>query len=119
VRLGRLFYLGSVYALPGGISSGAEGVGAIPQSYDKARGYFLKVARVLWPVDYDHLGNVAPKRKLTKESEDFIREPAMTAAAFLGRMSLRGEGVKTDYKRARMWYERAVEFVGNTVVERY
>ncbi|EIW70996.1 hypothetical protein TREMEDRAFT_27959, partial [Tremella mesenterica DSM 1558] len=109
VRLGRLFYLGSVYPQPGGIGSGAEYVGAIPQSYIRAKEYFTKVARVLWPVDFDANGQIAGKRRMSKESEESVREAAMVAAAFLGRMALRGEGGRRDYKRAKMWYERAAE----------
>lgn len=117
VRLGRLFYLGSVYPILGGsprgpgVSAGAEGVGEIPQSFTKAREYFTRVARTLWPGEFDSKGKVVPKRKLSKEVEDGLREPAMVAAAFLGRMALRGEGQKVDYKRARLWYERAAELV--------
>jgi len=111
VDLGRLFYLGSVYFLPGGISSGAEGVGEIPQSYSKAKEYFLRVARVMWPVDFEANGQVAARRKMSKEMEDAVRDPAMVAAAFLGRMAMRGEGQKPDYRRARLWYERAAELV--------
>ncbi|KAL7423081.1 ERAD-associated protein [Cryptotrichosporon argae] len=109
VRLGRLFYLGSVYFLPGGIGSGGEAVGEIPQSFEKARAYFIKVARVMWPTDHDANGNVAPKKRMSKEMEDSVREPAMVAAAFLGRMAMRGEGQKRDYTRARLWYDRAAE----------
>jgi SEL1 protein len=109
-----LFYLGSVYFHPGGISSGAEGVGEIPQSFTKAKEYFIKVARVMWPVDFEVDGKVAPRRKLGKEIEESVREPAMVAAAFLGRMALRGEGGKPDYRRARLWYERAAELVSKT-----
>lgn len=117
VRLGRLFYLGSVYPILGGtgrgpgISAGAEGVGEIPQSYTKAREYFMRVARHMWPKDYDMKGKVMSKRKMSKEMEDSLRDPAMVAAAFLGRMALRGEGQKVDYQRARLWYERAMELV--------
>lgn len=117
VRLGRVFYLGSVYPIMGGsargpgISAGAEGVGEIPQSFSKAREYFTRAARTMWPKDVDSKGHVAPRRKLSKEVEDVLRDPAMVAAAFLGRMALRGEGQKVDYKRARMWYERAAELV--------
>ncbi|ORX35868.1 hypothetical protein BD324DRAFT_629317 [Kockovaella imperatae] len=109
VSLGKLFYLGSVYPSRGGIGSGAERVGEIPQSFVKAREYFVKVARTLWPVDEVN-GQIAPKRKLSKEHEDAIREWAMIAASFLGRMHLRGEGSKMDYRKAKMWYERAAEF---------
>ncbi|WWC67752.1 uncharacterized protein I206_101664 [Kwoniella pini CBS 10737] len=85
------------------------GVGEIPQDFKKAKEYFLKVARVLWPKDFEPEGTVSKRRKLSKEQEDAIREPAMVAAAFLGRMSMRGEGGKPDYRRARLWYERAAE----------
>lgn len=117
VRLGRLFYLGSVYPMSGGsargpgISAGAEGVGEIPQSFSKAKEYFTRVARTMWPKDFDTKGNTMPKRKMSKEVEDGLRDPAMVAAAFLGRMALRGEGQKVDYKRAKMWYQRAADLV--------
>ncbi|ODN82905.1 hypothetical protein L202_01156 [Cryptococcus amylolentus CBS 6039] len=110
VRLGRFFYHGSVHYLPNGVSVGAESIGEIPQSFTKARSYFLRVARTLWPLDFEPgTDHPAGRRKLTKEQEDKIREPAMVSAFFLGRMSLRGEGQKQDYKRAKMWYERASE----------
>lgn len=117
VRLGKLYYLGSVYPAPGssgrgpGISAGAEGVGEIPQSFTKAREYFIRVARTLWPKDFDQNGAVLGKRKMSKEIEDGLRDPAMVAAAFLGRMAMRGEGQKVNYKLARMWYQRASELV--------
>lgn len=81
VRLGRLFYLGSIYFHPGGISSGAEQVGEIPQSFAKAKEYFLRVARTLWPVDFEggDASKVAGKRKMSKEMEESVREPAMVA----------------------------------------
>lgn len=71
----------------------------------------------MWPKDFDQNGKIAPKRKMSKEVEDSLRDPAMVAAAFLGRMALRGEGQKADYKRARLWYERAVELVSR--IERF
>jgi SEL1 protein len=106
-----MHYLGSVYPRPGGISSGAEGVGEIPQDYKKAKEYFMKVAKMLWPVDYDPTGKPAGRRRLGKEALETVREPAMVAAGFLGRMALRGEGGKPDYKRARLWLDRASELV--------
>jgi SEL1 protein len=118
VRLGKLYYLGSVYPIQGGsargpgISAGAEGVGEIPQSFTKAREYFMRVARTFWPKDFDQNGVEIGKRKMTKEMEDGLRDPAMVAAAFLGRMALRGEGQKVNYKLARLWYQRASALVG-------
>ena len=107
VRLGRLYYLGSVYPIGGGIASGAEGVGEIPQDHRRAKEYFMKVARVVWGSDFEVDGSIARGRNV----EAGVRDPAMVAAAFLGRMALRGEGGKQDYRRARMWYERAAELV--------
>ncbi len=65
----------------------------------------------MWPVDFEANGQVAARRKMSKEMEDAVRDPAMVAAAFLGRMAMRGEGQKPDYRRARLWYERAAELV--------
>lgn len=107
VRLGRFFYLGSVSPHLTGISSGAEAVSEIPQDFDKARRYFYHVARKLWPVDFDQNDKPALKKRLTKEAEDRIQEFAKIAASFLGRMALRGEGMKQNYRLARLWYERA------------
>lgn len=109
VRLGKFFYLGSVHANRAGISSGAEAVSEIPQSYEKARRYFYYVARKLWPTDYDSNRKPAPKKRLTKEAEDAIREHAMVAASFLGRMYMRGEGVARNYGLAYLWYDRAAQ----------
>lgn len=119
VRLGKLYYLGSIYPVNNGIprgrgpgiSAGAEGVGEIPQSFTKAREHFLRVARTMWPKDFDQKGAVLGKRKMSKETEDALVTPAMIAAAFLGRMAMRGEGQRVNYKLARMWYARASELV--------
>jgi SEL1 protein len=110
-----MHYLGSVYPRPGGVSSGAEGAGEIPQNYAKAKEYFMKVAKMLWPVDYGPDGKPAGRKRLSKEGLENVREPAMVAAGFLGRMALRGEGGKPDYKRARLWLDRAAELVSRSL----
>lgn len=113
-RLGRLFYHGSVYpSIKPGISAGAEGAGEIPQSFQRARDYFTKAARVIWPKDVDSEGRVAGRRKLSKEVEDALKDPSMMAATYLGRMAFRGEGQKQDFAKARLWYERASELVSD------
>lgn len=71
----------------------------------------MKVARQMWPVDFDAQGKEVGKRKMSKDVEEGLREPGMVAAAFLGRMAMRGEGGKRDYRRARLWFERAAELV--------
>lgn len=111
IRLGRYYYTGSIYSVPGGLASGGEGAGEVPQNYAKAKEYFTKVARAMWPMEYDPTGKEAGRRRMSKEMEDNVKQPAMVAAAFLGRMALRGEGGKPDYKRAKLWLDRAAELV--------
>ncbi|KIM40271.1 hypothetical protein M413DRAFT_446444 [Hebeloma cylindrosporum] len=100
-RLGKIFYQGSIYASPGGIASGSEGVGAIPRNFKSARRYFLLIARQVWPHD--------PPNSLQSKDEHKPTGHAALAAAYLGRMYLRGEGVKTDYAMAKAWFERGAE----------
>jgi SEL1 protein len=108
-RLGKIFYQGSIYASPGGIASGSEGVGAIPRDFARAYYYFLQIARQVWPRDppnpLQHQASAAPNK-----DERLPISYAAGSAAYLGRMFLRGEGVKTDYARAKMWFERGVEY---------
>ncbi|GMK53528.1 hypothetical protein CspeluHIS016_0101140 [Cutaneotrichosporon spelunceum] len=107
-RLGHNYYCGSMFPhAAGGISSGAEEIGEIPQSFDEARKYFLTVARQMWPVDFDANGKVGLRKQMNEERRKELNEPAMLAASFLGRMCMRGEGAKQDFKLARLWYERA------------
>ncbi len=100
-RLGKIFYQGSIYTSPGGVASGSEGVGAVPRNYKSARKYFLFITRKVWPND--------PPSSLTTKDEHKPVGYAAASAAFLGRMYLRGEGVKTDYTMAKAWFERSVE----------
>jgi SEL1 protein len=126
VILGRIYYLGSVYSVRGGIASGAEGVGSVRQDFHKAREYFLKVARAMWPTDpklihinAHGVGDGLPEgfsaktgmKLMSKEAEAHLQGPAGVAAGFLGRMYLRGEGVEKDYLLARMWLKRASDLV--------
>ncbi|TFK74016.1 HCP-like protein [Pluteus cervinus] len=106
-RLGKIYYQGSIYASPGGIASGSEGVGAIPRNYQRALHYFLSIARQVWPRDplnplqYQHT-------KLNREEGGPVGYAA-ASAAYIGRMYLRGEGVKQDVATAKMWFERGME----------
>jgi SEL1 protein len=109
LRLGKIFYQGSMYASRGGFASGAEGVGAVPRDFVRAKHYFLFVARTFWPKDPQ---NPLAHQKQGSAPKDGEERPswASPAAAFLGLMYLRGEGVKQDYNVARMWFERAGEY---------
>ncbi|KIY68091.1 HCP-like protein [Cylindrobasidium torrendii FP15055 ss-10] len=108
-RLGKLFYQGSIYASPGGIASGSEGVGEIPRDYVRAREYFQSIARQVWPRDPAnplHHRTSAPRQHA---SDNVPLGHASASAGYLGRMYMRGEGVTKDMAMARMWFERGVE----------
>lgn len=107
-KLGKIFYQGSIYASSGGIGSSSEGVGRIGQDFDLARAYFLKIARQVWPRDPVH---PLQHTVLTDKGEG-VTQPGWAAksAAYLGRMYLRGEGMKRDYEMAMMWFERGAEY---------
>ncbi|TEB38352.1 HCP-like protein [Coprinellus micaceus] len=101
-RLGKIFYQGSLYASAGGIASGAEGVGAIPRKYNLARRYFMAIAKEVWPYD-------PPSTVQAKDDTNKPTGYAAASAGYLGRMYLRGEGVKADPAIAKMWFERGAE----------
>ncbi|KAK1230477.1 ERAD-associated protein [Marasmius sp. AFHP31] len=103
-RLGKIYYQGSIYASPGGIASGSEGVGAIPRDYALARHYFEQIARLVWPRDPVNPLQHKPSPPAKDEGVPFGF--AAASAGYLGRMYLRGEGVKADPAMAKMWFER-------------
>ncbi|KAF7315131.1 Ubiquitin-protein ligase [Mycena indigotica] len=105
-RLGKIFYQGSIYASRGGIASGSEGVGAVPRDFERARHYFLLIARLVWPRDPT---NPLQYKAAQIKDENLPIVYASSSAAFLGRMYLRGEGVKADPALAKMWFERGSE----------
>jgi TPR repeat protein len=101
-RLGKIYYHGGIYTPSGGVSAGAEGASALPKDFDAAWTYFLKVARKVWT--RDNPSKFQQYRKQNVETADLYY--AVHAAFYLGRMHLRGEGVRQDIKTARMWFER-------------
>ncbi|KAI1464009.1 HCP-like protein [Daldinia caldariorum] len=84
-NLGRLYY---------------EGQRGLERNVDLARRYFAAVTTMYWrtkdgrPVDQ-------PKPQLEKY--------ASKAAGYIGRMWLRGEGVRQDFKLAKGWFERGIK----------
>ncbi|TFK44877.1 hypothetical protein BDQ12DRAFT_40330 [Crucibulum laeve] len=100
-RLGKIFYQGSIYPAAGGIASGSEGVGAIPRNFKYARHYFQLITRQVWPQD-------PPSNMQTKDDQRPVGYAA-ASSGYLGRMYLRGEGVKQDFQMARMWFDRGAE----------
>ncbi|KAI0359680.1 HCP-like protein [Trametes cingulata] len=106
-RLGKIFYQGSIYGAPGGIASGGDGASAIPRDFHRARNYFMRIARQVWPRDP---ANPRQPHVSTKEEGPAQVGYAALAAGYLGRMYLRGEGVKQDAAIAKMWFERGAEY---------
>lgn len=64
----------------------------------KARSQFMKVATQYWSKD----GKVNPKAPKN------IDKTAAKAAAYIGRMFLRGEGVEQNFDKAVTWFKRGV-----------
>ncbi|KAI1392913.1 HCP-like protein [Hypoxylon trugodes] len=84
-NLGRLYY---------------EGQRGLERNVDLARRYFAAVTTMYWR-SKDGRAVDQPKPQLEKY--------ASKAAGYIGRMWLRGEGVRQDYKLARGWFERGIK----------
>ena len=65
----------------------------VPRDFHRARYYFLRIARQVWPRDLPN-----PRQPDRPPKEDIPIQPgyAALAAGYIGRMCLRGEGVKQD-----------------------
>lgn len=65
----------------------------------------MKIARSVWPQD-----SPASPFAGKKDGDDMVIGYAAQSASYLGRMYLRGEGVKPDPVLAKMWFERGAEY---------
>lgn len=139
-RLGRLYYQGFGGGGAGGSRSGVnrlnvgvpvpqDGLGDGGRDFNRASKWFMRVAKAVWPKDTKEA--TAPPIGTKKRSDgqrvlvydstkdtklavdDNFTMIAGLAAGFLGRMYLRGEGVRVDYTKAFLWFMR-----GNTQVRR-
>ncbi|CAE6466148.1 unnamed protein product [Rhizoctonia solani] len=100
LKLAKIYYHGSIYA--------GEAVGKVQRDYWRALKYFRAVARKVWL--RDSLTNpLLGRKELTKDEQGVVAHTAV-ACAYLGKMYLRGEGVKPDARLARMWFMRGAEF---------
>ncbi|KAI0753061.1 HCP-like protein [Daedaleopsis nitida] len=106
-RLGKIYYQGSIYGAPGGIASGGDGASTVPRDFHRARYYFNKIARQVWPRDP---ANPRQPDRPSKEDSPVSAGYAALAAGYLGRMYLRGEGVRQDFVLAKMWFERGADY---------
>ncbi|CAE6523630.1 unnamed protein product [Rhizoctonia solani] len=100
LKLAKIYYHGSIYA--------GEAVGKVQRDYWRALKYFRAVARKVWL--RDSLTNPLLGRKELSKDEQGVMMHTAVACAYLGKMYLRGEGVKPDARFARMWFMRGAEF---------
>ncbi|CAE6450903.1 unnamed protein product [Rhizoctonia solani] len=100
LKLAKIYYHGSIYA--------GEAVGKVQRDYWRAFKYFRAVARKVWI--RDSLTNPTLGKKELSKDEQGVVVHAAVACAYLGKMYLRGEGVKQDARIARMWFMRGAEF---------
>ncbi|QDS71101.1 hypothetical protein FKW77_009183 [Venturia effusa] len=75
-----------------------DGARGMKRDLRMAKQYFLRVAREQWP----------KKGRPSTEISASTERLAAKAAGFLGRMFLRGEGMRTDFEVARVWFKRGI-----------
>ena len=68
------------------------------KNFRKAQRQFMKVARAYWTKD----GKVSPR------APKGIERTAGKAAAYIGRMYLRGEGMEQNFEKAATWFKRGI-----------
>jgi SEL1 protein len=68
------------------------------KNFRKAQRQFMKVARAYWTKD----GKVSPK------APKGIERVAGKAAAYIGRMFLRGEAMEQNFEKAQTWFKRGI-----------
>ena len=108
IRLGNSYYHGSIYSPRFGA---ADGAGAIPQDFKKAKYWYTRATRLIWP------------HGLESDKSKQIQSPVSShlisiAACNLGKMYIRGEGTSTNYKKGYKWLKRAKE-LKNSEAEYY
>lgn len=75
-----------------------EGQRGLERNLDVAKKYFFSVASRYWRRD----------GRLVDNYKAGIEKTACKAAAYLGRLYLRGEGLNQNFDKARTWFERGV-----------
>ncbi|KAN0062780.1 ERAD-associated protein [Thecaphora frezii] len=111
--LARVYYQGSIW-------SPSDAAGAVRRDYQKAMAYLLRITRQVWPKDAALVGRGGATGWLAKKGdkgEDVqlkvddkrLLAQAGSAASLVGRMYLRGEGVRQDFGRAWVWFSRGAE----------
>lgn len=81
-NLGRLYY---------------DGQRGLPRNFETAGHYFYTVTRKFWK-----------KGRIVDNYKPGLEKFACKAAGFIGRMYMRGEGVKQSFTLAKWWFERGL-----------
>jgi len=68
----------------------------------------MQIARQVWPKDPSNPLSYRPAPR--NKDENLPVGYAAASAGYIGRMYLRGEGVKANAAIAKMWFERGVEY---------
>lgn len=144
-RLGRLYYQGfggsgigamrsTKSRLNVGMNAVKDGLGDGGRDFNRALKWFGRIAKTVWPKDPREATTMAPATsKMTSASkvasydatkdvkvktDDHFTILAGISAGFLGRMYLRGEGVRQDYNKAFLWYMRGNSQVSSFAILR-
>lgn len=129
-RLGRLYYQGfgggglggdrgAKARLDVGMEPFVDGLSEGGRDFVRSSQWFMRVARSVWQKDgREAMFNPAASKGAGKKAHyDVAKDPrtkmddhftmvAGLAAGFLGRMYMRGEGVRVDYDKAFLWFMR-------------
>lgn len=103
----------------------SDGLGDGGRDFTRASKWFMRVAKTVWPKDPRDAtaGGVEgssvkraegsrgvlsydPAKDVKLKTDDHYTLIAGLSAGFLGRLYLRGEGVRTDYAKAFLWFMR-------------
>ena len=84
-NLGRIYY---------------EGQRGLDRDFDLARRYFHTVTSKFWKKG----------GRITENFKPGLDKTASKAAGFIGRMFLRGEGVEQNFKQAKFWFDRGLQY---------
>lgn len=116
LRLAQIWYTGNVW-------NAGEGAGRVGRDFARARAWCLRVTEAVWPMDSKLVrrggptGSTAGKGQRGEDvrlkTDDSRAQHAASAAAMIGRMHLRGEGVPQNFARAWVWFNRAADLVSH------
>jgi SEL1 protein len=121
-RLGRIYYqgFGSLGAIKrkSGTQAAASEHELGGRDYARALKWFHRIARAVWNVDPQKairkpltagtatIGSYDATKDAKLAKDEHLTMVAGLSAGYLGKMHLRGEGVKQDFAKAFLWFNR-------------